>query len=52
VNLFKGEMTFIRKGAGVTKSARGIEPADESKTIPCMKGSAFLLQEEKERALY
>jgi hypothetical protein len=52
MDLFKGEMAFVREYSGVTKSARGIEFTGEAKAISCMKGMTFLLEKEKERALY
>jgi hypothetical protein len=51
MNLLEGEMAFIGEDTRVSKSMRRIELADESKAIPCMKGAAFFLYKEKERAL-
>ena len=52
MDLFKGEMAFVREYSGVTKSTGGIEFTGEAKAIPCLKGRTVLLQKEKERTLY
>ena len=51
MDLFKGEMTFVREYSGVAKSARGIKFAGEAKAVPYVKRGTFLFQKEKERAL-
>ena len=51
VNPFKGEMAFVGEDARVSKSPGGIEPADKSKTVPCMERTPLFLQKEKERPL-
>jgi hypothetical protein len=49
---FKGEMAFVGEDPRVSKSSRGIEPADESKTVAFVKRPPLLLQEEKEGATH
>ncbi len=45
-------MALVREYSGVTKSTGGIKVTGEAKKIPRLKGRTFLLQKEKEGALY
>jgi hypothetical protein len=49
VDALKGEVAFIRKTAGITKSTRGVKSAREPETIPHSERRFFLIEEDQKK---